>query len=161
MPHGPRRPPAAVHTLRVDNMRATILATAFCLAAFYPASGNEFPLTAIRVVDGDTINATIHLSPFDLAITSAPIRCLGYDAPEISRRRRTVRVDDDEIRRGRQAAAYLAELLKRGQAVARPGEETKRVRGPYGRYLLRIFVDLADGDRIDVAEEMKRRNHTR
>ena len=115
------------------------------------------PCTLNNLHDGDTLNADVQF-PWGVVLDDQSVRCLGYDAWEISRNRRTVRVTAAEIEKGKAAQVDLQGLLNGADAVyLSPGDED---RDPYGR-LLAYLVVWDEGELIEVADWMKQRGHTR
>lgn len=106
------------------------------------------PCEVRRVIDGDTIVGDVVYPWGGVVLRERSIRCAGYDAPEVSRRRRTVTVTDAEIRRGRKVTRELELLLASGGVYVSPVE---RPTGPYGRVTARLTV-LRNGQVVDVAE---------
>ena len=74
---------------------------------------SEVLLSNIRVIDGDTVEADIHL-PLDIVVQKQSIRLAGYDAWESSKRRRSVNVTDEEVIKGKEATEALEALLASG-----------------------------------------------
>jgi endonuclease YncB( thermonuclease family) len=110
-----------------------------------------------RVIDGDTLEVDIIFS-WDLTLRNQTVRCLGYDAWESSKRRRSVKVTDEEVAKGKLATSAFAKLLDSASAVYLvPG---KRPRGPYGRILATVMCRV-DGRRVDVADWMMSHGHVR
>lgn len=118
-----------------------------------------YQLTDIEVYDGDTIKATIHLG-YDVALTKRSIRLLGTDTWEITKRRRTVVVTDEEIAKGIVARDALKALLDRhkGRVYLRlsPGK-----RDPHGRVPGYLWVFPRDTDPIDIAKWNADHGHNR
>ena len=114
-----------------------------------------YPLRVARVLDGDTVEGTIELG-FGVQLASQSIRCLGYDAWESSKRRRSVKVTDEEVVKGKLASKYMEDLVK-GPVWVVPG---KRERDNYGRVRGELYV-LVDGKPVGVADLMEYNGHTR
>jgi len=111
----------------------------------------------IRVVDGDTLKVNIVFS-WDVTLRDQTVRCLGYDAWESSKRRRSVKVTDEEVVKGKLATTAFSELLDSATDVYLvPG---KQPRGPYGRILATVICRV-DGRRVNVADWMQSHGHTR
>ena len=111
----------------------------------------------IRVVDGDTLKVHI-VFPWSVTLRDQTVRCLGYDAWESSKRRRSVKVTDEEVAKGKLATSAFGKLLDSASAVYLvPG---KRSRGPYGRILATVMLRV-DGKRVDVADWMMSHDHVR
>lgn len=94
----------------------------------------EYKCTVTRIVDGDTIDAKIHLG-FDISFDSR-IRLYGVDTPE-SRTR-----DLDEKARGKLASSFLKEKIEGAKVVKVQTKLDKK--GKYGRVLGTIFADDLD-----------------
>lgn len=137
------------------SLVALTMALAACLMGAEPVQ--YIPLSGITVKDGDTITANVNF-PWGVTLRDQPIRCLGYDAWESSRRRQSVRITDAELANGEQASAALSGLLSSSRVYGTPG---KRERDNYGRLLVRLTVVDKDGKQIDVAEWMERNGHVR
>ncbi len=107
---------------------------------------------SIVVLDGDTVRADIHLG-FDVVLREQTIRLFGFDAWEVSRRRRTVQVDEAEMAKGEKAKAALAKLVHEAKRVevVESGE-----RDPFGRRSCSVYVDGKS-----LADIMRRNGHER
>lgn len=92
----------------------------------------EYACKVDRVVDGDTCDVTLDLG-FDI-FHHTRVRLYGIDTPE-SRTR-----DKDEKVRGKMAASYLKEAIKKGKKTIIQ-TKLKDSRGKYGRVLGDIVVD--------------------
>lgn len=112
------------------------------------------PASVQRVYDGDTITVTIHL-PFSVDLPNRTVRAYGYDAWEIKKGRRTVRVSAEELAKGRKAQVELEKLLKNGVWLEDSGEKD-----PYGRVSARLWAKI-DQKWIDVAAWAVENGHTR
>lgn len=133
------------------------LIIAFAVAPIYSEGAECF---GIRAKDGDTI----HVERIDLgwgvSLYDQDVRLLGFDAPEVSRRRRSVKVTDEEIERGRIAEAALGTLLMTGTVHLYP-DAAQPTRDNYGRLLGRLFVHPEGHEPVDVAEWMIKSGHIR
>jgi len=129
----------------------------FLLFSQICSAGDRYPATIEKVVDGDTVVATVKLR-WNVGIVSTSFRLLDFDAWEISRKRKTVKFDSNELEKGRKAKVELENLIKDGEVFfeAKDGDEID----PYGRPLARMFV-LKDGQMIEVSKYMKERGHDR
>lgn len=122
-------------------MRLFSLFIAVLIFLSSPIYGEDgFPLTNISVYDGDTIKATINF-PLNISLVDQPIRLLGYDAPEISRVRRTVSIEDDELIRGVSAKNALSTILSSSKVYIKFGD---RERDNYGRVLGELYIKSGD-----------------
>lgn len=112
-----------------------------------------------RIKDGDTGQVDIILPfPPGLILEDQDCRFQGYDAWESSKRRTAVRVTDEEVRKGKIAAAALTELAANAdKAYLAPVAEGQFSYGRQEGYL--ILWD--DGKEIDVAAWMKSHGHCR
>jgi micrococcal nuclease len=90
----------------------------------------EYRAQLIRVIDGDTLEASIDLG-FDTWVKKT-LRLKGIDAPE------TRTKDDNEKARGLQAKAFLLDIMHRcdGQFIVHSLELDK-----FGRVLADLFID--------------------
>lgn len=109
------------------------------------------------IKDGDTIVADIQL-PWDVTLRDKTIRCAGYDAWESSKRRQTVKVTDEEVRKGKIATKALQDLFKDADKVVIIKAETKGHN--YGRLAGYIFV-VKNKKYISVAKFMIDNGHIR
>jgi endonuclease YncB( thermonuclease family) len=115
-----------------------------------------YNLTNVRVVDGDTLEADISL-PMRVTLRQEMIRCANYDAWESSKRRRSVNVTDEEVVKGKAAAAALEALIKSGQLMVQLENDDRDV---YGRVLASLYLER-EGELISIAEWMEANNHIR
>src|SRR5210317_1859793 len=96
---------------------------------------NEYDVTVIKVVDGDTVDVDIDLG-FGVTLTDERVRIMGIDTPE-SRTR-----DKVEDLFGEAAKARLKELMADGAKLIttedRKGEDMK---GKFGRILGDFYVE--------------------
>ena len=112
------------------------------------------------VIDGDTVRGDIYL-PWGICLADRDVRLLGYDAPETSRRRRSVDVTDAEIEAGERAKATLEQLVAEAKGAILAYDPAQEV-DPFGRLLGGLYLerDGKDGP-IDVAGYMKGRKLVR
>lgn len=139
------------------RIKALVIAGVLCSAVAAddpPACYVECAVTSVH--DGDTITVDV-LFPWGVTLRDQSVRMAGFDAPEITRTRRTVRVTADELRRGAKARDALQGLIETADAVyLSPAAK----RDPYGR--LPAFVHVwFDGKLISVAEWMTEQGHVR
>lgn len=99
---------------------------------------NSLRVIPIRVIDADTLYATVEL-PLSVTLVNQRIRCLGYDAYELS-----------EVN-GLAAKKEFETLLASGQAYGMTGD---RPFDDFGRCLLSIYI-RKDNEVISVADWMK------
>ena len=107
-------------------------------------------------VDADTVRGTIEF-PLGLALRDQTVRGYGWDAYETSRRRQTVEVTDDEIRRGKRATDDLSDLMDSGRMFI----SVHSARDPYGRVLADWMLVKRDGQRVYVGEWLEANGHLR
>lgn len=138
-----------------------LLGALLCLRSCAPAYADRPPRCYVEcavesVYDGDTITVDV-LLPWGITLRDQTVRMAGFDAPEVTRTRRTVRVTANELRRGAKAREALRGLLDEADAVyLSPAAK----RDPYGRLPASVHVWF-DGKLIDVAEWMTERGHVR
>ncbi len=92
---------------------------------------------SIIVLDGDTFRSDLHLG-FDVVLHDQTVRIHNFDAWEVSRKRRTVTIDNAELEKGEKAKQALAAMLHSAKRVevVESGE-----RDPYGRRSCAVYVD--------------------
>lgn len=98
------------------------------------APENPRPLIVHDIHDGDTLTATIALG-FGIQLVKVNIRAWGYDAWEITKTRRTVKVTPEEIRKG----AFARDALKLLWSNAGLWAEETGIRDPYGRVSCKLW----------------------
>jgi len=130
------------------------------LLLYAPALANEptFAATVVRVIDGDTLVATVHL-PWGVDLRERTFRAIGYDAWETSKRRKSVSVTTNEVARGKEAKADLEKLLDDGLRVSPPNVSDRDI-DPYDRDAARFYFQRG-GRWLPVAEWMREHGHTR
>jgi endonuclease YncB( thermonuclease family) len=116
------------------------------------------PCDVLKVHDGDTLSAVVYY-PWGSALSDT-IRCLGYDAWEVTKQRRTVVVTDEEVVKGKAARDALSKLLKSGDLVYITPQPASGIRDAYGRLLGFIRVKR-DGKYIEVEKWMCEHGHCR
>jgi micrococcal nuclease len=113
---------------------------------------NEYDVTVIKVVDGDTVDVDINLG-FGVCLTDERVRIMGIDTPES---RTSDRVEDLF---GEAAKARLKELMKHGGKLIttedRKGEDMK---GKFGRILGDFKVEY-NGEMKRVTEILTEEGH--
>jgi micrococcal nuclease len=113
---------------------------------------NEYDVTVVKVVDGDTVDVDIDLG-FGVTLKDERVRIMGIDTPE-SRTR-----DKVEDLFGEAAKARLKELMKHGGKLIttedRKGEDMK---GKFGRILGDFKVDY-NGEMKKVTEILTEEGH--
>ena len=104
---------------------------------------NLYPMSSIRVIDGDTIQGDISIG-YDVVLKGKTIRFKGYDAWEVSTHRQTVKVTVEEIKKGREATTYLTDFVSNkqiaiGEAVLSPDHALSKSTDSYGRLVAEIY----------------------
>ena len=90
---------------------------------------NEYDVTVIKVVDGDTIDVDIDLG-FGISLKDVRVRIMGIDTPES---RTSERVEDWF---GEAAKARLKELMKHGgKLITTEDKHGEDMKGKFGRIL--------------------------
>lgn len=124
------------------------------------ASGEEIRQRAllenISVHDGDTVRGDLNFG-YGVALRGKSIRLAGFDAPEISRTRKTVKITAEELVRGKVAREALVKLLADRRVWCEPSGDGESV---YGRLECHLLVETESG-LIDVSREMRRQGHER
>ena len=114
---------------------------------------NEYDVTVLKVVDGDTVDVDIDLG-FGVTLTDERVRIMGIDTPE-SRTR-----DKVEDLFGEAAKARLKELMKHGGKLIttedRKGEDMK---GKFGRILGDFYVERYEGKKERVTDILIEEGH--
>ena len=119
-----------------------------------PAHGAEpFEAQGITVIDGDTIHVEVLHLGFGVALTNETIRAADFDAWEASKRRRSVKVTDEEVIKGKAASKDLHAWLNHGKFEIQPVGPT---RDRYGRLLGKWYING-----VSVAELMNEHGHVR
>ena len=96
---------------------------------------NEYDVTVIKVVDGDTVDVDIDLG-FGVCLKDERVRIMGIDTPE-SRTR-----DKVEDLFGEAAKARLKELMKHGgKLITTENKHGEDMKGKFGRILGDFIVD--------------------
>ena len=114
---------------------------------------NEYDVTVLKVVDGDTVDVDIDLG-FGVCLKDERVRIMGIDTPE-SRTR-----DKVEDLFGEAAKARLKELMKDGGKLIttedRKGEDMK---GKFGRILGDFYVERWEGKKERVTDILVEEGH--
>ena len=136
----------------------------FALLLLFAASPVAYlPATDITITDGDTVSASLVLTP-DIQLIRQSIRSVNYDSWESFRSRRSKPFTDftdtqwkAEQVKGAKAKDELAALVSTGDLYI-----VLRGRDVYGRLLAEFWVYReATDELIDVAEVMKAKGHLR
>jgi len=113
---------------------------------------NEYDVTVIKVVDGDTVDVDIDLG-FGVCLKDERVRIMGIDTPE-SRTR-----DKVEDLFGEAAKARLKELMKHGgKLITTENKHGEDMKGKFGRILGDFKVDYS-GEMRRVTEIMELEGH--
>lgn len=113
---------------------------------------NEYDVTVIKVVDGDTVDVDIDLG-FGVCLKDERVRIMGIDTPE-SRTR-----DKVEDLFGEAAKARLKELMKHGgKLITTENKDGEDMKGKFGRILGDFKVDY-NGEMKRVTEIMELEGH--
>lgn len=104
---------------------------------------NLYPLSNIRVIDGDTIQSDIAVG-YDVVLKGKTIRFKGYDACEVSAHRQTVKITVDEIKLGREAQTHLVDFVSCnsiaiGEPVLSPSNTLAKTTDSYGRLVAEVY----------------------
>lgn len=122
-------------------------------------SENEYRAEIIRVKDGDTFNCNVYMD-WGVAMMNQEIRVVDCDTWEVSRRRRTVVITDEELVKGKIAKGVLETLFKKSHRIlVVPQPQAKE--DPYGRREAKVIVEDKDGKRIGVGDFMRAHGHQR
>jgi micrococcal nuclease len=113
---------------------------------------NEYDVTVIKVVDGDTVDVDIDLG-FGVCLKDERVRIMGIDTPES---RTSDRVEDLF---GEAAKARLKELMKHGgKLITTEDKHGEDMKGKFGRILGDFKVDY-NGEMKRVTEIMEMEGH--
>lgn len=113
---------------------------------------NEYDVTVIKVVDGDTVDVDIDLG-FGICLKDERVRIMGIDTPES---RTSDRVEDLF---GEAAKARLKELLKHGgKLITTEDKNGEDMKGKFGRILGDFYVDH-NGEKRRVTDIMIAEGH--
>ena len=113
---------------------------------------NEYDVTVIKVVDGDTVDVDIDLG-FGICLKDERVRIMGIDTPES---RTSDRVEDLF---GEAAKARLKELLKYGgKLITTEDKNGEDMKGKFGRILGDFYVEH-NGERQRVTDIMIAEGH--
>jgi len=113
---------------------------------------NEYDVTVIKVVDGDTVDVDIDLG-FGVCLKDERVRIMGIDTPES---RTSDRVEDLF---GEAAKARLKELMKHGgKLITTEDKSGEDMKGKFGRILGDFKVEH-NGEMKRVTEIMEAEGH--
>ena len=115
---------------------------------------NEYDVTIIKVVDGDTVDVDIDLG-FGICLKDERVRIMGIDTPE-SRTR-----DKVEDLFGEAAKARLKELLTDGdpKLITTENKHGEDMKGKFGRILGDFYVERYEGKREKVTDVLIEEGH--
>ena len=113
---------------------------------------NEYDITVVKVVDGDTVDVDINLG-FGVWLHDERVRIMGIDTPE-SRTR-----DKVEDLFGEAAKARLKELMKHGgKLITTEDKYGEDMKGKFGRILGDFYVEH-DGAKKRVTDILVEEGH--
>jgi len=115
---------------------------------------NEYDVTIIKVVDGDTVDVDIDLG-FGICLKDERVRIMGIDTPES----RTSDKIEDLF--GEAAKARLKELLTEGEAklITTEDKHGEDMKGKFGRILGDFYVERFEGKREKVTDVLIEEGH--
>jgi micrococcal nuclease len=114
---------------------------------------NEYDVTVIKVVDGDTVDVDINLG-FGVTLTDERVRIMGIDTPES---RTSDRVEDLF---GEAAKARLKELMKHGgKLITTEDKHGEDMKGKFGRILGDFYVERYEGKKERVTDILIEEGH--
>lgn len=115
---------------------------------------NEYDVTIIKVVDGDTVDVDIDLG-FGICLKDERVRIMGIDTPES---RTSDKVEDLF---GEAAKARLKELLTDGEAklITTEDKHGEDMKGKFGRILGDFYVERFEGKREKVTDVLIEEGH--
>ena len=114
---------------------------------------NEYDVTVIKVVDGDTVDVDIDLG-FGVTLKDERVRIMGIDTPES----RT----SDKVEKvfGTAAKNRLKELLENGgKLITTENKDGEDMKGKFGRILGDFWVERYEGKRERVTDIMIEEGH--
>lgn len=105
-----------------------------------PSFGHEnlYLLQNVSIYDGDTLTADISVG-LDVVIKERTIRLKDFDAPEITRIRRTVDISDKELEVGKQAKEFVTALASKHLFAISETLGLKESKDPYGRLVSVVY----------------------
>jgi micrococcal nuclease len=114
---------------------------------------NEYDVTVLKIVDGDTIDVDIDLG-FGVCLKDERVRIMGIDTPE-SRTR-----DKVEDLFGEVAKARLKELMKHGgKLITTEDKHGEDMKGKFGRILGDFYVERYEGKKERVTDILIEEGH--
>ena len=113
---------------------------------------NEYDVTVIKIVDGDTVDVDINLG-FGVWLHDERVRIMGIDTPESRTRDRV------EDLFGEAAKARLKELMKHGgKLITTEDKDGEDMKGKFGRILGDFYVEH-DGMKKRVTDILVEEGH--
>lgn len=114
---------------------------------------NEYDVTVLKVVDGDTVDVDIDLG-FGITLRDERVRIMGIDTPES---RTSDKVEDLF---GEAAKARLKELMKHGaKLITTEDKHGEDMKGKFGRILGDFYVERYEGQREKVTDILIEEGH--
>ena len=114
---------------------------------------NEYDVTVLKVVDGDTVDVDIDLG-FGITLRDERVRIMGIDTPES---RTSDKVEDLF---GEAAKARLKELMKHGaKLITTEDKHGEDMKGKFGRILGDFYVERYEGKREKVTDVLIEEGH--
>jgi micrococcal nuclease len=114
---------------------------------------NEYDVTVIKVVDGDTVDVDIDLG-FGVCLKDERVRIMGIDTPES---RTADRVEDLF---GEAAKSRLKELMKHGgKLITTEDKSGEDMKGKFGRILGDFYVERYEGQKERVTDILIEEGH--
>jgi len=114
---------------------------------------NEYDVTVIKVVDGDTVDVDIDLG-FGVCLKDERVRIMGIDTPES---RTSDKVEDLF---GEAAKARLKELMKHGgKLITTEDKHGEDMKGKFGRILGDFYVERWEGKKERVTDILIEEGH--
>ena len=114
---------------------------------------NEYDVTVLKIVDGDTVDVDIDLG-FGVCLKDERVRIMGIDTPES---RTSDRVEDLF---GEAAKARLKELMKHGgKLITTEDKSGEDMKGKFGRILGDFYVERYEGKKERVTDILIEEGH--
>lgn len=114
---------------------------------------NEYDITVVKVIDGDTVDVDIDLG-FGITLRDERVRIMGIDTPES---RTSDKVEDLF---GEAAKARLKELLHDGaKLITTEDKHGEDMKGKFGRILGDFYVERWEGKKEKVTDILIEEGH--
>ena len=114
---------------------------------------NEYDVTVLKVVDGDTVDVDIDLG-FGITLRDERVRIMGIDTPES---RTSDKVEDLF---GEAAKARVKELMKHGaKLITTEDKHGEDMKGKFGRILGDFYVERYEGQREKLTDILIEEGH--